>query len=553
MKRFVMSAMLAFTAFEAHAAGDLLRPYDGPTGVGCVQYNAGARINWKNQGGDWIDARDTPQGGTPFASAALKLGQTGAVTLDVTGIGHEIMLRFVGGAVSIHARETGTSAPVLLVTNSDGTVSRMTAIADASISYMKKDTAGNNVCLTRGATGTTSSLQQAGAVIAFEPPPAGYRKLELQLNVAKAYRDMRIDAFKLIRPILPKAEVTTGFATQYPKDHGICNDPRVLYCESWDRDGGAPPVDWWKATKGTVRLDAPSRWTQSSNGVAFPSGWTQVFYEPKGGVDGSGGLRVHYKADSLLGTAVPAIDLVKAGLGERNHLFYRYYIKYDRNFFDSMPCDGGKRPGFAADNSFGGNSGGTVWGYNGWSMRGHYLMNCDHGNPMWPRVMFGTYAYHAQQAGIYGDDWAWTGHGDQGLQQLGEWACVEGETFVNDPGVPNGVDRHWIDGRLVFERTNIYMRGKKPPQGYGNWLKPRNATQEAAWKAAGYPTLYDPYLKVTQYLVGGTARTLPGSDLGIRMFWGTAHHGGKLPFGKEVDQFYDQTVVATQRIGCMTP
>lgn len=550
MKRFVLSALCAFAAFEVHAAGDLLRPYDGPTGMGCVQYNAGAHIVWNHAGGDWVDANGAAQGSVPFTSAALKIGQTGTVTLDVTKIGPEIMLRFAG-LVALKSRETGAGAPVLIVTNSDGSTARLPAIADASIAFTKKAADGSDMCLTRTAIGTAPTLQQAGAVIAFEDPPAGYRKLELQVTLSKVYGNMTINAFKLKRPILPLAEVTTGFAKQYPNDIGICNDPRVLYCEDWDRAGGAPPDDWTLRTKGTHRRDQPTRWTNVSNGVAFPLNWTQVTYEPKGGVSGTGGLRVHYQAKSLLGTAVPTIDFVKAGMGEQTHLFYRYYIKYDSNFYDSMPCDGGKRPGFAADNTYGGNGGATVWGYNGWSMRGHYLMNCDHGNPMWPRVMFGTYAYHAQQAGIYGDDWSWTGHGEQGLQQLGVWACVEGETFVNDPGVPNGVDRHWIDGRLVFERTNIYMRGKKPPQGYGNWAKPYNATKEAQWKAAGYPTLYDPILKVTLYLVGGTAKTLPNSDLGISAFWGTAHHGGKLPFGKEVDQYYDQTVVATQRIGCM--
>jgi hypothetical protein len=29
------------------------------------------------------------------------------------------------------------------------------------------------------------------------------------------------------------------------------------------------------------------------------------------------------------------------------------------------------------------------------------------------------------------------------------------------------------------------------------------------------------------------------------------HHGGKLPFGKDARLWYDQTVIARSRIGCM--
>lgn len=553
MRHVLFVAALSVAAINAYSAEDILRLYDGPTGVGCLRYNAGARINWVNFGGDFVDSSGVAQGSKAFSSVNLVINQTGPITFDVTKIGPEIMLRFNGSPVTLYSRESTALPPQLIVTNSDGSITKLKAIADAGIPYLITGADGKRKCASTGPTGTTATMAQTGAVIAFEPPPAGYRKLELQVTLMKAYGPSTVNAFKMVRPLLPKAEVTTGFATQYPKDKNICKDPRVLYCETWDRDDGTPPSDWWQRTKGTVILNSPSRWTRTSNGVAFPSAWTQVSYEPKGGMNGSGGLRVHYLANSLLGTAVPAIDFVKAGLGEQRHLYFRYYIKYDNNFFNSVPCDGGKRPGFAADNTYGGNGGARVFGYNGWSMRGHYVMNCDGANPMYPRVMFGTYAYHAQQAGAYGDDWPWSGRGDQGLQQLGAWACVEGEVFVNDPGVANGVDRHWLDGRLVFERTNVYMRGKKPAQGYGNWQVPYNATREAEWKAAGYPTLYDPLLKVTQYLVGGSAKTLKNSDLAITKFWGTAHHGGVKPFGKDVDQYYDQTVVATTRIGCMAP
>jgi hypothetical protein len=196
----------------------------------------------------------------------------------------------------------------------------------------------------------------------------------------------------------------------------------------------------------------------------------------------------------------------------------------------------------AGNTGFAGNSGAQVNGYNGWSLRGHYLNNCDRENPVYPRVMLATYAYHGGMVGNYGDSWSWTGHGEQGAVPLGQWVCIEGEVAANTPGVADGILRAWLDGRLVFEKNDLYLRGRKPPQGYGDWqvLKPGMATQA--------PTFVDPLTGRTLHLASG--KTMAG-NLGIEKFWGTMHHGGRHPFGKEADFWYDQTVVARERIGCI--
>jgi hypothetical protein len=322
----------------------------------------------------------------------------------------------------------------------------------------------------------------------------------LELTIWRAYGNATLQVFALKKPRLPESPVTSGFASRYRGDQGICKDSSVIYCETWDDD----PKNWWRRAGGSPYN---AYWRDNGGGVYFPQDWTRTHYVAQEGYLGAG-LRVDLPADGIYGTRTPTADFVKLGYGEQEHLFYRYYLKYSTSFRDATACDGGKHPGFAGPTNLAGNSGAAVDGTNGWSLRGHYTLNCDRNNPIYPRVVLGTYAYHADMTGLYGDGWNWIGKGDAGLAELGKWMCIEGELKVNTPGVRDGLLRTWVNGRLAFEKKGVYLRAKPPYQ-------------------------------------------VPGK-LGIQKFWGTMHHGGKRPFGKEVSVWMDQTVVAKQRIGCVS-
>ena len=547
----VLIGVPGFTAAQSPRAArdehsDPFALYDGKTGVTCQFYNAGARLPWKNLGGDWEDRNGKSQGSAAWATVDIKGNQTGTVTIDVTGIGRNITLRFGRAPLKLVAREAQAGQPLLRVTRDDGKVIDLPAIADASVAGTLTRPGSPPRCAQHAAQGSAPNLTGELAMLQFPELPA-HKSAQLVLTIERAYGPTSVSAFRTILPIGELPPVTTGFAREYPGDRGICADRRALYCEDWDRPNGAPPADWWKRTKGTHVLDVPSKWSVRSNGVPFPDNWTGQFWAPDCGVNGSGCLNVHYVGNVYSGNAAPNFDFVKAGLGEQEHVFYRHYIKYAKTFFDSQPCDGGKRPGFGADNTYGGNGGAAVYGYNGWSARGHYTLTCDHDNPIWPRLVLGDYVYHAEQIDFYGDDYPYD-IGGLGIVPLDEWICVEGEIKVNDPGVKNGVLRHWVNGRLAMERTDIYFRGPRPPQGYGDWRVPRNEQQRAQWDAAGHPTIVDPVTGKTNYLLGGI---LKDSKLGVKQYWGTLFHGGKNPFGKDTDVWVDSTVVSNERVGCI--
>jgi hypothetical protein len=502
MQRILCLSLLCGLAAGANAADpwDLHDGADGVSqGVTCRYYNAGGRMAWWHPGGDWVDAAGKLWGSQPHASIGIGVRQTGTVTINATkafAMGNRgLLLRRSGANVRLYSTESG-KGPRLLVTQSNGKIVTLVPRADATLGSLLQDPLR---CSSINAMGELPvlSISQA-AVLEFPPLPAGFTRAELQVTIERIYGDTTLQVFALKKPRLPDSTVTTGFAARYPGDRGICSAAGVLYCETWDND----PKNWWK--RGGFETENNS-WITSNAGVRFPARWSRVAYAPSEGYVGAA-IRLTLPADGVYGTAVPTADFVKLGHGEQEHLFYRYYLKYSPEFRDATRCDGGKHPGLAGDTSLAADSGTAADGTNGWSLRGGYMLNCDQDNPIYPRVVLSTYAYHADMEGDYGTHFPWTGRGNAGLANLNEWMCIEGELKVNTPGVRDGVLRTWVNGRLAFEKTNLFLRAKRPYK-------------------------------------------IPG-NLGIRKFWGTLHHGGTKPFGKNVRVWMDQTVVAKSRIGC---
>lgn len=107
----------------------------------------------------------------------------------------------------------------------------------------------------------------------------------------------------------------------------------------------------------------------------------------------------------------------------------------------------GKMPGFAGTYDKVGWGGKRADGRNGWSARGSGASKGD-------RFQMTTYCYHVDQRTNYGDNWHWD---HPGLEK-GRWYCIEQFCQLNTPGEKNGIIRAWIDGKQVFEKTNIRMR-----------------------------------------------------------------------------------------------
>jgi len=71
----------------------------------------------------------------------------------------------------------------------------------------------------------------------------------------------------------------------------------------------------------------------------------------------------------------------------------------------------------------------------------------------------GTYVYHANQKGTYGDIFQWS-HSDGNPVYLipGQWHTIQLRVVLNDPGVANGYAEAWLDGEYVSRAEGLLFR-----------------------------------------------------------------------------------------------
>lgn len=134
-------------------------------------------------------------------------------------------------------------------------------------------------------------------------------------------------------------------------------------------------------------------------------------------------------------------------LGEDpSELYFRYDLRFGTNW-DNV--QNGKLPGFGGTYGIGGLGGKPSDGTNGWSARGKFGEPCANG-----KINVGSYVYHADMSGVYGDSFGWTGGCTNGLNR-NRWYAIEYYAKANTPGSNNGVLKGWIDGQLVMEKTGL--------------------------------------------------------------------------------------------------
>jgi hypothetical protein len=177
---------------------------------------------------------------------------------------------------------------------------------------------------------------------------------------------------------------------------------------------------------------------------------------------------------------------------EPDEMYFRYYLRFGN---DWNPSAGGKLPGFAGTYGKAGWGGRKPDGTDGWSARGRYMTPIVDVGEAYP---IGSYVYHAAMSKKYGDGWGWN-LGPMGLLEKNRWYSVEQHVKLNDPGASNGVLRAWVDGVLVFERSDIRFRETH--------------------------------------------------DLGIETLWMNVYHGGTARAPSDLSLYIDNVVIATDYIG----
>jgi hypothetical protein len=440
------SALAVVALWAAAAAASAATPpshkpwplSDRRQGVSCEFYDGASRLAWARRGGDWRDADEAAHGDKPYATQAITATDGQTLDWDVTAIARRwqagaqpaggVLLRALsgGGSIRLHSREAASRQPRLIIEWSNGSSSTLAPAVDATMTCSSLSGKGDDPTL------HVSGERSALLVFPFDPAAgASVRKARLELFSDKQFgASIAVGAFRLDAPFAVADKPRDGIAAAYPGDRGLARHPKVLlvadfesprWLDDWSRMGSASTAERVERERG--------------NG-----------FEPLSGA----ALKVTVPRGKKLG-----IDLLyrfadKTG-GEPEEMYFRYHMRLGDNW---RPTVAGKMPGFAGTYGKAGWGGRMSDGTDGWSARGRY----DIAGPVDGRVYpLGSYVYHAGMSKKYGDGWGWN-LGPTGVVVRNRWYSVEQYTKLNTPGKDDGVLRAWLDGVLVFERTDLNIR-----------------------------------------------------------------------------------------------
>ena len=464
---------------------------DSANGATRDYYNRAGLLEWKNKLGDWHDAKGVAQGNEPYAKAVVTAEHKGkAVEWDVTRLAQEwlgckvqnqgMLLRVVGGGGNLifGSREQIVSAnrPQLMLTGDKGSLTlapqadtfldRSTYRSLGRLDHLKISSDPIHALLRFDLRGTDEVGKLRSAILRLHNL-ARYGGPSLTVGVFRCAPGQDV----------PSEEPTPGLAAKYPGDTGIRNDPAVVFFADFE---SANWTQQWSevgdvSVLATLAADADRKF-QPLQAKALRAKIA------KGGLSA---LNMTYKFKKETGA-------------EPEQIYFRYYLRLADDW--NQTIEGGKLPGISGTYNVAGWGGRRSNGSNGWSARGAFQLSIPDDNPLAGLHPIGTYCYHADMAGDYGDIWVWH-KGYRGFLEKNRWYSIEQYVKLNTPREKDGILRAWVDGRLAFEKTDLRFRNV--------------------------------------------------DRLKIEQIWMNVYHGGKAPSPYDQHLFIDNVVIAREYIGPM--
>ncbi len=436
----------AFTSPALGARNDWAEGTPGKSnGATRDYYNRAGLLRWKNYMGDWRDAKNKPQGDIPFALAAVIDDEKGKyVEWDVSNLvrawiegeypNQGMFLRAVqrGGTIVFCSREhpQREHRPRLVV---KGERSSLT-LSPRVDTFLDKSTYRSQ--------GSSQVLKVSGDPhhtllrFALDRKKIGaLSSATLRLYTTKQYGPAYIGVFRCAQGHdLPPSGPVVGLAAKYTADKGIRSDADVIFFTDFESEKWA---DEWTGAAHLKVIDTvdadPQRKFESLQEKAL---------RVKIAKGSTGALSTTYKFKSETGE-------------EPEEIFFRYYLRLANDWHQTV--QGGKLPGISGTYGVAGWGGRKSDGTDGWSARGAFQLTIPDGNPLAGLTPIGTYCYHADMKGQYGDIWPWL-NGYRGFLENNRWYSIEQYLKLNTPGKKDGIIRAWVDGRLAFEKTDIRFR-----------------------------------------------------------------------------------------------
>ncbi|MEM9069287.1 MAG: polysaccharide lyase [Myxococcota bacterium] len=400
-------------------------------------YNRGARLRWQQLLGDWRDREGVLHGDASFASTRIadtdeeRFVEWDVTTLvqawvrgDVPSRGFFLRGRS-GGPIDFSSRE-GAEAPQLVVNGAT-----LRAVADTHLPA--------STFRDQGESDSLRVADESNTLVRFDLD--GITDVEsavLRLYTTRQFGGgMDVDVFSAATGG-EQAPRTDGLAAEFVDDEGIAAHPDVLMA-----DGFESP-DWME------------NWSRHG-GDFVVTDEDQFGFTPLVGR----ALRARIPEGENTGLNTSYYFMEEVG-EEPEEIYFRYYLRLGDDWNQSI--QGGKLPGIAGTYNTAGWGGRRSDGTNGWSARGLFIetIPADANNPLAGFTPVGSYVYHADMEGTFGDNYVWTdrwgagGHG--GVFERDRWYCLEHYVRMNTPGETDGILRGWVDGRLSVERTAMRFR-----------------------------------------------------------------------------------------------
>ena len=494
--RHAVLCLLVLPLLRAAPGADLnsdwIEGEDHSDGATRDYYNRAARLAWQNFMGDWRDADDVPQGPRPYASVVIKDTDTGRfIEWDVTRLVQDwrqprpdnrpnqgFFLRLIDGAGKIdfasneHPDQSKRPQLILHIGGSDDAAR---VVADTHLAKWTYRGHGSSELLRVGPDSHTlirfksDSLDQPGQAI----------KATLRLHTSRQYGDATVGVFRCRQGHdAPETPPRKGLAAEFPGDRGIGSHKSAVFATGFESTDW--PKEWTRA--GEMRVIDTIASDEARQFAPFSGKALRV--------------RIVEGANGALNTLFKFRDETGS---EPEEVYFRYYLRLGADW--NQTIEGGKMPGLSGTYGVAGWGGRKSDGRNGWSARGLFQRTIPAGfNPLASTTPIGTYCYHADMKGRYGDNFIWQ-YGYRGYLKNNQWYCVETYVKLNTPGRHDGVLRGWIDGRPAFEKTDLRYR------------------------------LTD--------------------KLRIEQVWMNIYHGGKRPSPHDQHAFIDNIVIAREYIGPM--
>jgi hypothetical protein len=486
------------------------------------------RRRWKNMGGDWLDANQTPQGTVPFASLSIPSVPAGsAVARTFSGAGMTALVQRWRGAGNrgVFFRQSGdgvlsfgsrkapeaSSRPYLTVVTSAGT---FTCYAK-SVNAVGNDGSRSDTYF--GDFRTIATIDTAWYMLMqfdLSPIPAGatINSATMTLTQYSGSRTTTLNVFEIdAQPYVLADWLTapsfTSLSDKYPNDVGMQGDPDVYMANNFAENlpVGSRYEDVPSSQRGASYWDGGSVRTPSAmvNDPVLKTTIARCTWGPyTGGVQTTpiNLQRAIHQRPVNTATGLMGPDTAP------NEAWLRYYVNFDSSFELKQ---GTKQPGIdgrfgiwrqRANDRLGGyydasvsgngqsrtlgtrtwNSNG-YWEYSGWSARmyaeSNYAINSyvyDADNPYRGFIAFGAYFYEIGSA----DPHSTVNVGF--FLQRNKRYCIEayvkmnsvvGPFDANNNGTPvaDGVLRVYVNGVLGFEKTDVKWRANPEIGVMGAW------------------------------------------------------------------------------------